>query len=63
MFLIPSGQIHIMSSEEDSGDESYCPSASSKIKPPRSDYAVDTSVLEVSRNVRVKCFTASKIKD
>ncbi|OXA46982.1 hypothetical protein Fcan01_18501 [Folsomia candida] len=44
--LIRNGQIHIMSSEEDSGDESYSPTANRKVVAPRSDYAVDTSVLE-----------------
>ncbi|CAL8135582.1 unnamed protein product [Orchesella dallaii] len=43
--LIRSGQIHIMSSEDDSSDETYSCSSSRPLVP-RSDYEVDTSIID-----------------
>ncbi|ODN00691.1 DDB1- and CUL4-associated factor 11 [Orchesella cincta] len=44
-FTLNSGQIHIMSSEDDSSDETYSCNPS-RPPVPRSDYEVDTSIIE-----------------
>lgn len=48
-FTLNSGQIHIMSSEDDSSDETYS-CTSSRVQVPRSDYEMDTSLIEVKKS-------------